>query len=179
MGEIQALSEILMGDLPSRSVSSLEKVFTCNSSLKHTGEEGNHDTVGLWVWFVFQVTENLFCCICYTHSFSLSFLFFKLLSFFLNWSYLYYIKKTPNQQNKTWFPVVFCLAPSQPPVTFCSYRASSHHPGQVLGPARSWVHAAPLRSTLLASVLQNHPQTTTTCREVGWTFRDQTFALDV
>lgn len=95
MGEIQALSEILMGDLPSRSVFSLEKVFTCNSSLKHTGEEGNHDTVGLWVWFVFQVTENLFCCICYTHSFSLSVLFFKLLSFFFKLVLLILYKKDP------------------------------------------------------------------------------------
>lgn len=49
MGEIQALSEILMGDLPSQSVFSLEPVFMCNSSLKQTSEEGNRDIVGSWV----------------------------------------------------------------------------------------------------------------------------------
>lgn len=90
MGEIQALSEILMGDLPSQSVFSLEPVFMCNSSLKQTSEEGNRDIVGSWVvaFFFFlrgkgvtivglfcfsTVIGNLFFSIYYTCSYSFFF----------------------------------------------------------------------------------------------------------
>lgn len=185
MGEIQALSEILMGDLPSQSVFSLEPVFMCNSSLKQTSEEGNRDIVGSWVvaFFFFlrgkgvtivglfcfsTVIGNLFFSIYYTCSYS--FFFFK--------TDLTYIKRPKTSRIKPgflWFSFWPWASPLSPSAVTKLLPTSC---------ARCWGQPEagcmpPLRSTLLASVLQNHPQTATTCTEVGWTFRDKTLALAV
>lgn len=114
------------------------------------------------------VIGNLFFSIYYTCSYS--FFFFK--------TDLTYIKRPKTSRIKPgflWFSFWPWASPLSPSAVTKLLPTSC---------ARCWGQPEagcmpPLRSTLLASVLQNHPQTATTCTEVGWTFRDKTLALAV